>query len=124
MTYETTITPDTKIKTTIEHYGKSLFWVACAVFLALAWAANFFESKETKTAEKFISIDKKFVAVDKDIAALEAQRAQQAMIDQNLMTSINDLKKSLSDAEKKSEERNKETNALLNKILMNSRGIK
>lgn len=121
---ETILTTDTKFKASLEHYGKTIVLVGGLVFTAVVGWQQFFESKEVKTAEKFIKIDQKFVDVDKNIAALEAGRSQQAMIDQNLMTSINELKAALNDQDKKNEERNKETNALLNKILMNSRGIK
>lgn len=124
MSKETVITANTTFSAPIEHYGKLIIGVGALVFTAVVGWQQFFESKEVKTAEKFIKIDQKFVDVDKNIAALEAGRSQQAMIDQNLMTSINELKAALNDQDKKNEERNKETNALLNKILMNSRGIK
>lgn len=124
MSKEPTLTPNTTFSAPIEHYGKLIVLVGGAVFAAVVGWQQFFESKDVKTAEKFVKIDQKFVDVDKNIAALEAGRSQQAMIDQNLMSSINDLKAALNEQDKKNEERNKETNALLNKILMNSRGIK
>lgn len=122
--HETILTTDTKFKASLEHYGKTIVLVGGFVFTAVVGWQQFFESKDVKTAEKFVKIDQKFVDVDKNIAELEAGRRQQAMIDQNLMSSINDLKAALNEQDKKNEERNKETNALLNKILMNSRGIK
>lgn len=121
---ETTITTETPFKASLEQYAKTIIYVGCAVFAAVVGWQQFFESKEIKTAEHFMQIDKKFVAVYTDIASLKADRTTQAMIDQNLMSSINDLKAALKESDKKSEERSKETNALLNKVLMNSRGIK
>lgn len=124
MTNETTITTETPLKASLEQYAKMIIFIVGTVIAAVFGWQQFFEIKETKVAERFVLIDKKFVAVDTDIASLKADRTQQAMIDQNLMSSINDLKAALRESDKKSEERSKETNALLTRVLMNSRGIK
>jgi hypothetical protein len=124
MAHENTLTPETSVKTSIEHYGKTIMYVVCGVFTVLMGAQNYLESKELRTSEKFSNIDKKFVAIDASLAEANAYRSSQAVIDKNLMDLIADLKNALKESDRKSDERNKETNMILNRILLQSKGIK